>query len=83
MMVGCADTPDGGHALILGMSKANVHRLTHGEPITLTDKIHHLPKGWSILILYGDTELDIAAQLKKAGAIGSSTQIKVDPRLGS
>jgi hypothetical protein len=71
--------------LILGLSRQNVRRLIAGEPIRISKASHGtaVPEGWTIAIVFGETELEIGSALRKDGVIDESTEIKVDPRLGS
>ncbi len=57
--------------LLLGLSAANVERLQAGQPIRVTRASHGLsvPQGLTILIMAGDTEATIEAELRRIGAI--------------
>jgi hypothetical protein len=59
---------DGGVTVLIGLSADNVFRMTEGAPVraTLHDlKLPRMPH--DVVIVYGATEADILAQLRKAG----------------
>ncbi len=66
--------------LILGLSGLNVKKLKAGMPISVNSDVHPgVPKGWQIVIIYGETEADLE---KAVGpAIGPHTEISDDPNL--
>jgi hypothetical protein len=62
-------TPTGRSIVLLGLSRANVDRLTMGQPIRV-DLDELLPDGPSpseVLISFGETEAAIVAELQAAG----------------
>lgn len=62
MVIGRMDG-DGDRAfLLLGLSRQNIERLVAGKPICVTSQ-SHVPKDLTIAIMFGETELDIKAQL--------------------
>lgn len=69
--------------LLLGLSRENVKRLTTGRPIRITRATHGdgVPEGWTVAIVFGETELQIKAALFAAGLIGPDTEFRIDPRL--
>jgi hypothetical protein len=69
--------------LILGLTRVNVTRLINGEPIRITPETHGrgIPEGWTIVIVFGETEVSIAAEFERSGLIGPDTKITKDPRL--
>lgn len=83
MILGRGET-NGREMLILGLSRVNVERLVSGQPIRIRKESHGdgVPQGWEILIIYGNTELELASHLRSVGLLKPETQIKVDPRLG-
>jgi len=62
-----------------------VARLQAGQSIWITESTHGqaVPKGLIVGIIFGETELDIAAQLRKQGLVGPETEVTVAPQLGS
>lgn len=83
MFLGLCKGTDGTNRLLIGLSRENVKRLTEGKPIDVNPQKHPgvLPDGWSIGILFGETEMAILAELKKLGVIGPETIQNIDPRL--
>lgn len=69
--------------LLLGLSRANLERLQAGDPIVLTRKTHGegIPEGWTISIMFGETEREMVKALSRAALIGPDTEFKIDPRL--
>lgn len=76
-------TSGSGEFLIIGLSRDNINRLVDGNPIQTTPKAHGdgIPEGWSILLMFGETEADIHRELAGAGMIDDNTKVIVDPRL--
>ena len=68
-----------GEVLILGIVQENIIGLTEGHPIVINRKTHGdgVPDGWEIVIVYGKTNADIAAQLRPA--IGEQTTVRSFP----
>jgi hypothetical protein len=83
MIIARSKKPDGGELLLLGLSRENVQRLTDGQPIRLTRKTHGdgIPDKWTIGIMFGETERDMAELLRQEGLITPETKTYVDPRL--
>lgn len=75
MMTAMATTAEGKRILLLGLSDANIKRLTTGDPIHLNAGTHAIPADIDIMILHGHTEDAIAEKLKWAGVIDPSTKI--------
>lgn len=73
---------DDGELLLLGITRRNVEELMKGHPIRVTTETHGagVPLGWTIAIVFGETEASIAADLRKAGAVGDSTNVMAMPR---
>jgi hypothetical protein len=69
--------------LLLGVSRENVNRLIKGQPILVKRETHGdgIPRGWQITIVFGETEEDIANDLRRAGMVSKDTKIYKDPRL--
>jgi hypothetical protein len=78
-------TEQGRQLFIIGLSRLNMKRLKAGYPIRVRKETHGegVPEGWEIMIMSGDTEIEMALQLERSGRIDSKTKIKTDPRLGS
>jgi hypothetical protein len=74
---------EGDQLLLLGLSRENVKRLTAGQPIEISRKSHGdaAPDGWTIAIVFGETEAELAELLKAGGAVDSQTNIHIDPKL--
>jgi hypothetical protein len=73
---------DGTELLILGVSRRNIEELLKGRPIKLTTDTHGagIPLGWTIAIVFGETEAAIAQDLQKAGALTADTKVMAMPR---
>ena len=54
--------------VILGLSKENIRRLKLGQPIVFEGKEIQVP-GKRFIIMYGETEDTIAAELRKQGLL--------------
>ncbi len=69
--------------LILGLSRVNIQRLLNGEPIVVHRLTHGegVPDGWRIVIMFGETELDMQKNLVALGMVDSGTKTFIDPRL--
>lgn len=69
--------------LMLGLSRENITRLIAGQPIVVKKATHGdgVPAGWEIVILFGETELEMKQSLEKVGLIKPDTKVTVDPRL--
>lgn len=54
-----------------------------GRPIRITRATHGegVPEGWTIAIVFGETELQLKETLVAAGLTGPDTEFKIDPRL--
>ena len=70
--------------LLLGLSHRNLEALQEGRPIRLTSESHgaSIPLGWTILIVAGEDEKSIVADLQGAGAISDETSVYALPRDG-
>jgi hypothetical protein len=73
---------DGTELLLLGISRRNIEELQAGRPIRLTTETHGagIPLGWTIAIIYGETEAAITADLQAMGVIGPDTKVSAQPR---
>jgi hypothetical protein len=66
MVIANGETPDGTKALIIGLSHTNVALLLQGNPIRCTHQSHPvIPEGQMLLILAGQTEDSIVADLRE------------------
>lgn len=83
MIIARASDAGKGEFLILGLSRKNLDRLTDGQPIRMTPQTHGdgVPAGWTINILFGETEGQIVKDLQEAGLLSQGTKIHADPRL--
>lgn len=72
-----------GEFLLLGLSRENVTRLMLGQPIKITAATHGdgVPAGWTIALVFGETERQLQRQLELEGLITADTELKIDPRL--
>ena len=68
--------------LVLGITRRNVEELLKGRPIRLTTETHGagIPLGWTIAIVFGETEAAIAEDLRKAGGLTKDTIVTAMPR---
>lgn len=82
MIIGVA-TSDKGDVLILGLSRANIERLTSGQPIRVPRGTHSLRGNFEIMIMYGETEQNMALQFQAYGLVTPETKIQADPNLNS
>jgi predicted kinase len=64
--------------LILGLARENVDRLRDDHPMFLRPETHALVRE-PIGIVYGETEDDIAEQLRNSGLLGGETQPAANP----
>lgn len=81
MIIARTIKPDG-ELLLLGITRRNVEELLKGHPIRLTTETHGagVPLGWTIGIIFGETEATIAADLRAAGAVDDATKVMAMPR---
>lgn len=75
MLTARSDSETGDILLLLGLSDENVRRLQAGNPIRLMRASHGLaiPAHLKIVIIAGETEASMAAQLRELGLIGETT----------
>lgn len=75
MMIAFAQLDSEQQLLVLGLSHANLDRLSQGEPVCISRETHGLavPVGLKIMIFTGDTEDTMRDQL--AGLFGPATVI--------
>ena len=68
--------------LVLGITRHNVEELLKGRPIKLTTETHGagIPLGWTIAIVFGETEAAIAEDLRQAGGLTKDTIVTAMPR---
>ncbi len=73
--------PDGNQVIILGLSRANIEKLTAGKPIRVCRKTHGeaIPAGWEIVILFGETEQALFDDLKDIGALANAEVERLPP----
>lgn len=69
--------------LLVGLSAENIARMMLNEPITVTEEKHPgaLPKGWTMVLMYGESEQEMMRLMKEGGLIGQHTKSRIDPRL--
>jgi len=67
---------DGRHVLVLGLSRGNVERLLDGQPIRVTGESVGIPDLASVLIVFGETEAVLEAEMRNAGLISDETVIR-------
>lgn len=61
--------------LMLGLSRVNIERLQANEPMMITRKAHGdgIPEGWTIVIMFGETEQEMVKALSRKGMVGPET----------
>lgn len=67
-----------GKVLILGLSQLNIDKLKAGLPIHFRLDELGIP-GWSVAMLFGDTEEQIVADLKKIG-MNVEAEVRVEDK---
>lgn len=77
MILGRADNGDV-QALIIGLSALNIEKLQKGMPIHITREKQGeaIPEHWSIVIMAGETENSMAAELRRAGMLDGTRILK-------
>lgn len=68
--------------VVLGLSAENVARLKNGMPIKAA--LETFGAGFTrgqVVVCYGETEMELSRQLRRAGLIGPKTPGETDPRL--
>lgn len=75
----------GDQVFVMGLSKMNLENLKAGRPMRITRETHGgvIPKGWEILILYGETEEVILNGLKEAGLVDDKSEVTGEPERGN
>lgn len=63
-----------GNVVLMGLSRANVERLMNDMPIRFDGAEVGLP-GFLFVIMGGETEPEMMAELQKRGLLGPDTQI--------
>ena len=83
MIIARSNAADSTELLIFGLSRENIKRLTSGQPIRLRRETHGdgIPEGWSVVIVFGETELEMKRQFEASGMISPKTKVIIDPRL--
>lgn len=73
-----------GKILGIGLSRLNCERLLEGKPITLDTQSLGLPFKLNIIIIGGETEFAITAELERNGMDlpEDPDNIHIDPKLG-
>jgi hypothetical protein len=76
-------TEDGREFLLIGFSCENIRRMIEGQPIKMARETHGagVPEGWTLAFMFGETEMEMKAQLESAGLVDSKTDTYMDPRL--
>lgn len=71
--------------LIIGLSATNVRRLLLKQPILIRREIHGdaVPEDWKIMILAGENEDAIVAELKQRGLVGEESSQIIQKNLGT
>lgn len=82
MIIANGETDEGKTFLLLGVSRLNIEKLITGRPIKVTRESHGngIPTDLEIAIIFGETEEEIAAQLRNIGAIKANTPVMAQPR---
>lgn len=81
MILGRADHGDV-QTLIIGLSSLNLEKLKRGMPIHVTRKTHGdaIPEHWEFVIMAGETENHMAAELRREGLLSNNTRILKQPK---
>lgn len=77
MILGRADNGDF-QTLIIGLSALNIQKLQQGLPIQITREKQGeaIPEHWSIVIMAGETENSMAAELRRQGLLQGTKILK-------
>jgi hypothetical protein len=60
--------------LVVGLTRGSIRHLTAGKPLRLSrENTAAIPEGWTITILFGEKDRDVARQLQTLGVLGSSS----------
>lgn len=67
--------------LLLGLTRGNLNRLAAGQPMLLSPETHPgIPQGWKVMILFGETEEALAAELMTSSSFTADTKVERIPR---
>lgn len=69
---------DAGEILILGLSKQNIKKMLRGQPVLRDLRFANVP--FTVLIMYGEDEMEMHRQLRVAGLVGPHTEMKEAPK---
>jgi hypothetical protein len=77
MLIASTTDEDGDRFILFGLSAENLRRLQDGMPIKVTRALHGLamPPGLTIVLIAGETEATIEADLRTHGLIGPGTVV--------
>jgi hypothetical protein len=68
VIIARGSSADDRHLLLLGLSRSNIDKLIAGYPIRLRKDTHEgIPENWDLVILFGETEADLACLLSCPG----------------
>lgn len=80
MLRACVNDPEN-PMILVGLSEGNIERLKAGLPILADLRSFGVDLPGRLGIIYGRTEADIEAELRKAGLITAETRGSTDPRV--
>jgi hypothetical protein len=83
MIIARSMTPETGEELLLfGLARVNIEQLLRGNPIRITCETHGagVPLGWTIWIMFGETEKSIMEELREAGVFSPDLKVMAMPR---
>jgi hypothetical protein len=72
-----AKSPEGKEILLFGLSEENITRLRMQQPIIVIGEEMGVPN-FDIIIMWGQTEDDIIAELSAANMVSSETKVNDD-----
>lgn len=69
--------------MIVARATQGSDRLQAGDLIRMTRATHGdgVPEGWTFLIMFGETEVEMLKDMRNAGMVGPETETHIDPRL--
>jgi len=82
MIIARSKPHHGKNLILIGLTKSIIGQLRHGHPIEVRRKTsgHGVPKGWTIGIIYGETDLDNLKTLDRPEVMARQLKIKIQPK---
>ena len=83
MIIARSKPRHGKNLILIGLTKTIVNQLRSGHPIEVRRKLngHGVPKGWTIGIVYGETDLDTLKILDRPQVMARQLRIKIQPAI--